>query len=261
MSSRILYKAFSLTEVLLAVATLAIGMLFIAGTFLAGIYLTTVAAERTTAAVVADEAFAKIKLYGINPTDPNLLSPNPARPDVLRRQLKRFEDVAARRPVPAEEFAYPSTNLDISEKQYYWSALCRRVDPNAASRLVQVTVFVTRKTASAASYLFRDVAGRPGPMQASFRAVGTGGSNVLAISPAFTAWVNDGCRIVDDQTGQIYRVVQRLPDPPDFSPNYSSVELDRPWEGGPFGPVWVVPPPIGSGKDPCIAVSQKVIRF
>ncbi|MCJ7673995.1 MAG: hypothetical protein MUO33_02460, partial [Sedimentisphaerales bacterium] len=72
MSSRSLYKAFSLTEVLLAVATLAIGMLFIAGTFLAGIHLTAVAAERTTAAVVADEAFAKIKLYGINPADPNL---------------------------------------------------------------------------------------------------------------------------------------------------------------------------------------------
>jgi hypothetical protein len=261
MSSRILYKAFSLTEVLLAVATLAIGMLFIAGTFLAGIYLTTVAAERTTAAVVADEAFAKIKLYGINPTDPNLL--NPGRPDVLRKQLKRFEDVAARRPVPAEEFAYPSTGLDMSEKQYYWSALCRRVDPNAASRLVQVTVFVTRKTASAASYpLYQSgVAGRPGPKQASFVAIGTGGSNVLTISPPYITWVNDGCTIVDDQTGQIYRVVQRLPDPPDFLPNYSSVELDRPWEGGPFGPVWVVPPPIGSGKDPCIAVSQKVIRF
>jgi hypothetical protein len=255
MSSRILYKAFSLTEVLLAVATLAIGMLFIAGTFLAGIHLTAITAERTTAAVAADEAFAKIKLYGINPTDPNLFV----------GPLRRFEDVAARRPVPAEEFAYPSTQVDISEKQYYWSALCQHVDPNGASRpsrLVQVTVFVIRKTASAASYpSYRSgVAGRPAPMRADFVAMGTGGSNVLAISPPYITWVNDGCTIVDDQTGQIYRVLQRRDPVPGAFPG-PTIELDRPWEGAPGGSIWVVPPPIGSGKDPCIAVYQKVMRF
>lgn len=235
----------------MAVATLAIGMLFIAGTFLAGIHLTAIAAERTTAAVAADEAFAKIKLYGINPADPNLAPV----------WLRRFEDVAARRPVAPEEFAYPSTPVDISEKQYYWSALCRRVDPNAASRLVQVTVFVTRKTASADSYLIRGIAGRPAPMRANFSVIGTGGSNVLRISPPYITWVNDGCRIVDNQTGEIYRVVQRRPDPPDIWSVGSAIELDRPWQGPIAGFVWVVPPPIGSGKDPCIAVSQKVIRF
>jgi hypothetical protein len=227
-------------------------MLFIAGTFLAGIYLTTVAAERTTAAVVADEAFAKIKLYGINPADPNLaVGP-----------LRRFEDVAARRPVPAEEFAYPSTQVDISEKQYYWSALCQRVDPNAASRpsrLVQVTVFVSRKTASAASY--QGGAGRPIPMAVRILILATPGSNVLTQSPgANTTWINDGCTIVDDQTGQIYRVLQRRDPVPGAFPG-PTIELDRPWEGAPGGSVWVVPPPIGGGKDPCIAVSQKVIRF
>jgi hypothetical protein len=253
MSSRILYKAFSLTEVLLAVATLAIGMLFIAGTFLAGIHLTAITAERTTAAVAADEAFAKIKLYGINPADPN----------VGLNSLKQFQDVAATRPIAPEEFAYPSTPVDISEKQYYWSALCRRVDPNAGSRLVQVTVFVTRKTASAASYpSYRSgVAGRPAPMRADFSVIGTGGSNVLRISPPYITWVNDGCTIVDDQTGQIYRVVQRRPDPPDIGSVGSAIELDRLWQGPIAGFVWVVPPPIGSGKDPCIAVYQKVMRF
>jgi hypothetical protein len=247
MSSRSLYKAFSLTEVLLAVATLAIGMLFIAGTFLAGIYLTTVAAERTTAAVVADEAFAKIKLYGINPTDPNLAP-------VL---LTRFEDVAVRRPVPVEEFAYPSTGLDISEKQYYWSALCRRVDPNTASRLVQVTVFVTRKTASAA--LYQGGAGKPIPMFVNIFVMR--GSNVLTPAGPNIIWINDGCTIVDNLTGQIYRVLQRRPDLPGGWPGQRAIELDRPWEGALANYVWVVPPPIGSGKDPCIAVSQKVIRF
>ncbi len=251
MKNRLAKTGFSLTEVLLAVATLAIGMLFIAGTFLAGIYLTTVAAERTTAAVVADEAFAKIRLYGINPADPNLLV----------GPLRRFEDVAARRPVAAEEFAYPSTNLDISEKQYYWSALCQHVDRNGASRpsrLVQITVFVTRKTASAASY--QGGAGRPIPMSVPILA--TRGSNVLTqISPGVnTTWINDGCTIVDDETGEIYRVLQRR-EPVSGAFPAPTIELDRPWEGTFGDRVWVVPPPIGSGKDPCIAVYQKVIRF
>ena len=251
MNNKLAKTGFSLTEVLLAVATLAIGMLFIAGTFLAGIYLTTVAAERTTAAVVADEAFAKIKLYGINPADPNLgVGP-----------LRRFENVAARRPVPVEEFAYPSTGLDISEKQYYWSALCQRVGSNAAgrppSRLVQVTVFVSRKTAGAASY--QGGAGKPVPM--SVNVLASRGSNVLTQSPgANTTWINDGCTIVDDQTGQIYRVLQRRDPVPGAFPG-PTIELDRPWEGAFGDRVWVVPPPIGSGKDPCIAVYQKVMRF
>ena len=63
---------FSLTEVLLAVATLTIGMAFVSGTFVAGVFLSTISSERTMAAVVADEAFAKIRLFGINPADSNL---------------------------------------------------------------------------------------------------------------------------------------------------------------------------------------------
>jgi len=251
MSSKLAKTGFSLTEVLLAVATLAIGMLFIAGTFLAGIYLTAVASEQTTAAVVADEAFAKIKLYGIDPADPTLLA----------GPLRRFENVAARRPVPDEEFAYPSTQGDISEKQYYWSALCQRVGLNAAGqppeRLVQVTVFVSRKTASAASY--QGGAGRPIPM--SVRISATPGSNVLTGSPGATqTWINDGCTIVDDETGQIYRVLQRC-NPVSGAFPAPTIELDRPWEGSHGVAVWVVPPPIGSGKDPCIAVYQRIMRF
>jgi len=249
MNNKLAKTGFSLTEVLLAIATLAIGMLFIAGTFLAGIYMTAVAAERTTAAVVADEAFAKIKLYGINPADPNLSF----------IQLMRFEDIAARRPVPAEEFAYPSTHADISEKQYYWSALCRRVDPNTASRLVQVTVFVSRKTASAASY--QGGAGMPVPMAVRILILATPPTNVLTGSPGPTlTWINDGCTIVDDQTGQIYRVLQRRDPVPSAFPG-PTIELDRPWEGVFANYVWVIPPPIGSGKDPCIAVYQKIMRF
>ena len=89
------HRGFSLIEVLLAVGTLAIGMIFIGGTFLTGIYFATISTERTIAAVAADEAFAKIKLYGINLTDPNLV-------------LDQLTPLEALNTIAAEEFAYPS---------------------------------------------------------------------------------------------------------------------------------------------------------
>ena len=57
----------------MAVGIMAVGMVFIAGVFPVGIHFTTIATERTIAAVVADEAFAKIKLYARgNLVDPKL---------------------------------------------------------------------------------------------------------------------------------------------------------------------------------------------
>jgi Tfp pilus assembly protein PilV len=240
MKNRLEHTGFSLTETLLAVGTLAIGLLFIAGAFLAGIHFTTIATERTIAAVAADEAFAKIRLYGINPADPNLMAD----------QLIRLESIRA---IDPNEFAYPSIEGNVFQKQYYWSALCRLAAPS--SRLVQLTVFVTRAAASATAY--QGGAGRPIPMPVSFTRT-TFGSNVLRISPPYTTWVNDGSTIVDNRTGRIYRVLQRRADQPDI------IDLASPWEGTegtPLGLVWVVPPPTSGGRDPCIAVYQKVIRF
>ena len=45
---------------------LSIGMMLVATMFPVAVYLTAVASERTMAAIVADEAFAKIQLYGVN---------------------------------------------------------------------------------------------------------------------------------------------------------------------------------------------------
>ena len=230
-------SGFSLTEVLLAVGTLAIGMIFIGGTFLAGIHFSTLAAERTTAAVAADEAFAKIGLYRVNPTN---LPPD---------QLTPFETLTS---IDPNEFAYPSTGSNIWQKQYFWSALCRRADPNQATRLVQVTVFVSRKIGSADSY--KGGAGRPIPMQVNVSSV-AGGSLLTITEPNKTTWINDGYTIVGNQTGQIYRVVQRDAGQPNL------VSLERPWQSGATGSVWVVPPPVGGGKNPTIAIYQKVIRF
>jgi Tfp pilus assembly protein PilV len=242
MSSRLKKSGFSLTEVLLAVGTLAIGMTFISGTFLAAIYLSTVSTERTIAAVVADEAFAKVRLYGINPAGPNLAID----------KLTPFE--ALNTDIPLDEFTYPSTKTQ-SDKQYSWSALCRSLYSGSTNRLVQVTVFISRKVGSRTIY--PGAVSRPVPVEVGVSFVsGSGNENKLTINIlAEQAYINDGSKIVSNRMGAIYRVVQRDPDAP------NTIVLDRAWEDGSADSVWVVPPPLGGGRDPEIAVYQKVIQF
>lgn len=243
---------FSLTEVLLAVGIIAVGMLFIAGVFPVGIYFTTIASERTIAAIVADEAFAKIRLYGVADSNSWPVPPGIACAD--------YRNVSV---VTPDEFAYPSDpNIGISDKQFYWSALCRRVDLDPNSRLVQVTVFVCRKIGSATTYPCPpDGSGVPvvWPMPVRVEVSGILGSEMLTMNnPLQKVFINDGYTIVDDENGQIYRVLER-----DTPPNDAVLRLDRAWNPGSILPdaVWVVPPPIGGGRKPCIAIYQRVIRF
>jgi Tfp pilus assembly protein PilV len=228
-------KGFSLTEVLLAVGTLAVGMLFIAGVFPVSIHLITISSERTIAATVADEAFAKIKLYGVNLSGLSYVNQTP------------LEIVS---PVPSDEFAYPSTPTDDpNSKKYWWSAICRRIDLND----VQVTVFVSRKAGVATTY--RTPSGatnsvRPVavPVQVALNA------GILQITNvADRSLINDGYTIVDDAFGQIYRVLER------YGTNLDLLRLNETWQGSTRA--WVVPPPVGGGRYPCVAVYQKVVRF
>lgn len=245
---------FSLTECLLAVGIIAVGMLFIAGVFPVGIHFTTIASERTIAAVVADEAFAKIRLYALG--DPN----NPFDDiDFSKLDPNRLTDYAQSVSINPIEFAYPSDpNMDILRKQYYWSALCRLTEPYSGPadprRLVQVTVFVCRKVGSGTMY--QGLPGdRPVPEPVVVDIPVVPGPDTLQIEPGKEAYINDGYTIVDNQTGQIYRVLERDADVP------NTIILDRPWLGGLPGLVWVVPPPVGGGRCPCIAIYQRVIRF
>ena len=238
MRKRRQYSGFSLTEVLLAVGTLAIGMVFISGTFLAGIHFSTISTERTIAAVVADEAFAKIRVYGIDFTDPNLAV----------SQQTPFESVSF---IPGVEFAYPSTRT-LSEKHYYWSALCRPVYSDPANRLVQVTVFVSRKLGSTITY----AGGTAWPVPAQVSVSGAIGDSVITITGDIQ-FINDGYTIIENGTGSIYRVVERGADP--AYPEQITLARNKTWQGG--DSVWVIPPPIGGGRYPCIGVYQKVIRF
>lgn len=267
-------RGFSLTEVLLAVGVLAVGMTFVAGVFPVAIHFTTISTERTIATIAADEAFAEIQLIvgdpccpiGASAFDNASLRPFEEQVNSIRMALKQGL-------IDPNVFAYPSTPGNILQKQYFWSALCRKVEPNPPnpnSRLVQVTVFVCRKIGTAARYWNPDDPTHivsavlyPMPVRvAVLRNLSMEANELLIVDRDSSddideeTFINDGCTIVDNRTGQIYRVVKREPGVP------AIVRLDRAW-GSIAGPseVWVVPPPVNGGRYPCVGVHQRLIRF
>ena len=254
---------FSLLETLLAVSTLAIGMIFVGGTFLTGIFLATVSTERTIATVAVDEALAKIRLYGL---DPNI----PVDECTPYTELIR---------IPESELLYPSTDVN-SPRQYSWSALCRRLTTD--SRLVQVTVFVSRQTGAGTRYWMCDPNTSeleqveiPWPVRIEVTQEDDDEEDELTIEDSDGSddideytFVSDGATLVDNRTGHIYRVLERYADSPD------RIRLDRPWieglsttedeegddeEGA--NEVWVIPRPVGGGRSPLVAVYQEIMRF
>jgi len=120
------------------------------------------------------------------------------------------------------------------------------------NRLFQVTVFVSRKTGATTTY----EGGTGLPVPVAVGVTGTVGDYMLSITDNVT-FINDGYTIVENGTGDIYRVVERRADP--ALPEQITLARDKPWRGG--GSVWVVPPPVGGGKNPCIGVYQKLISF
>ena len=246
-------NGFSLTEVLMAVGILGIGLVFIAGVFPVGVRFTTIATERTKAAVAADEAFAKIRLYDVSfaperwPTNSNCVD---------------FFEVADSNIAPSE-FEYPSTDIG-RRKAYSWSALCRRTAANTS--LVQVTVFVCRKAGANAEYWYRQSDGSlsqspyPVPVWVEVRRGNRDDELLITeIDSDEETFINDGCTIVDDATGRLYRVLERVPYD---RPRNDIIKLDRDWQG-PSGlaKVWVIPPQANGGRYPCVAIYQRVIKF
>lgn len=245
------YCGFSLIEVLLAMATLSIGMIFVAGVFPVAIHFSTIATERTIAAVVVDEAFAKIRIYGEVDLDyQNWLSAEPPVGCVDFSELLVALD--------PNEFAYPSyDNADILRTRYCWSALCRRI---GTTRLVQVTVFISRKIGSGTGYRDPDNLMGKGvqyPMPVKVGVSLVSGNELRIKDSEQTSFINDDYTIVDDLTGRLYRVLERYASQPD------TIVLDRPWDVDSPAPdlVWVVPSPANGGRYPCLAVYQKVVRF
>ncbi len=255
-------RGFSLAEVLMALAILAVGMAFIAGVFPAGIYYTIISTERTLGSVAADEAFAKIRLYGVDV--------NSTSPLMTTLGCVDFSGASAIRPIPVDtqynEFAYPS-DPNVSDKRYYWSALCRRVSgTKPGDSLVQVTVFVSRKTGVGTNYYDpTDITNPigytyPRPVYVTVEA-GTNPTRILQIryrdenDKIERTFINAGSIIIEDTFGRIYRVVERNSATPD------EITIERDWQGLVSDKIWVIPPPVGGGRQPCIGVFQKEMLF
>jgi prepilin-type N-terminal cleavage/methylation domain-containing protein len=275
------HSGFSLTEVLIAIGILSVAMVFIAGVFPAGIYFATVATERTIAAVAADEAFAKIRIYAKGDLSTTNYDYDPNRWPLKVKNANALADFNDNSVFPAtvnidsNEFAYPSVNTDVTQKQYCWSALCglteiynATINPNPP---VQVTVFICRKANPNLEYRTpngTDDGAWPVPVKVGVSFSGTS-KNELQISSGKESYINDGYTIVDDATGRIYRVRERYQDDPATVGlrEDTVILLDRDWEGGSPKDVWVVPPPVSGtrkvthGRYPCIAVYQKVMQF
>jgi len=253
-------KGFSLAEVLMSLGILSIGMLLIAAIFPAGVYFATISTERTIAAVVADEAFAKIKIYG---NDPNINFEPLVDLGVECSIFPRSNLMLAE--WSEDEFLYPSDN-SLNDRIYSWSAIWRRL-PDPTGRNVQVTVFVSRKAGLAAMYYRHDLsAGEPGtieednlfPAPVPVRITTDNTEQITIENPDYRTFLTEGCTIVDGETGFLYRVLRR------DDANHDVIYLDRDFidlDSDGESDVWVVPHPVGGGRVPCIAVYQKIIRF
>ena len=178
-------------------------------------------------------------------------------------------------------FLYPTEPLSEGTK-YHWSALCRRV----GNKDVQVTVFVNRKTFAGMKFygFYHDRTAAPynnpsqvpvvtsiWPRPVPVNVIPLSSTRVLSIGagPGFIQTTNrtffdEGYTIVDDYTGNIYRILEMKDENGD---GFLDIVLMDDWQIPAGKPatitdiVWVVPPGVGSSRYPCVGVFQKVIRF
>lgn len=258
-------SGFSLIETLLAVGTLAVGMVFVAGTFTAGVYFASVSTEKTVATVVADEAVAKIALFGLD------LDPKSTK--LKTDGFVPYEDVNRIR-MASRECLYPSDSNSYYG-EYAWSAICRR--SSSDGRLCELSIFVSRLMGVNATYWRCDTAGvlqtdptLPRPLRVGVTVAQTTDptrSELTILNDTSTTaadeslFLDAGFMIVDDATGRIYRVVDRS----STTSGTARVTIVPAWldatAQGTAAQVWVVPRPVTGGRCPLVTVYQKVIRF
>jgi prepilin-type N-terminal cleavage/methylation domain-containing protein len=276
-------SGFSLTEMLIATGIMAIGLVMVATIFPVGVKLTSMSTERTIGAVVADEAFAKIQLYGLRDFQ---FWPSAQRaggdPDATYEACDDFlytnlydigpDGQPATGDEPATliddtgDFIYPSAEVPVGQQRnYHWSALCRRV----GAKEVQVTVFVTRKIAAASQYrAWDDIAALsdwPKPVKVQIDSVVDPRTLEFSTTGPWSSqtreFFDEGCTIVDNYSGRIYRVLEVKDTDSDNMPDTLLLQQDWVDSGLLDETIWVVPPAVGSDRYPCVGVYQKTIYF
>lgn len=316
----------------MAMGILGIGLVLVAMVFPAGIKLTGVATERTIGAIAANEAVAKIQLFGLRDFQywPAAVIAEDKNVPVYRPPANEWEnatydscdgflDTAEWMHVAGndglfgttddlftnltsvwDEFLYPSTSiLPVGqERNTHWSALCRRV----GEKDVQVTVFVTRKNAAGMSYYSWDyvpamknfVQGTsfwPSPvpvyLEYEYDSADPASRKKLLVLPdqgnevwelvsgqtrTVFGFFDDAITIVEDRTGKIYQVLEYKDANGDQSKDTLVLMKEWQWPGyemDPFNPpvgkltrkFWVVPPAVGSDRNPVIAVTQTTVTI
>jgi len=248
-----LVQGFSLTEVLMAVGVLSIGIMLVATMFPVALYLTTVASEKTMAAIVADQAFAKMQLYGY--------VPQAADGDGFVRY--KFRMVDDEHKMDPNEFIYLVEGS--GQPQYSWEALCRKLNSDVNDMRYSVKLFVSRKTAPNLKYI-RDFAEPnrsdwPLPIVAETEYQG---QNRLKMKYGQGKYLNPppSTTIVDYNSGRLFRIVSREAG--------DIVILDRNWDRDINHPdeIWYVPSAVDPvdinepfGNNPDIEVFQRIIDF
>ncbi len=240
--------AFSLVEVMIATGILTIGFAFIAGVFPVAIKLVASATETTMAPIVKQEAFAKIRLYGVDPASANW--PVDGGGNLLTNTSVIYAQVAPAAFLPWE-YDYPSA-VTTDDKNYSWSAICRYVGSPSVTD-VEVTVFVSRKAGAGA---------RPMPVKVEVTVENSDPTRKFQINATppinlENGFIVLGAKVVRDFNGQIYTVVSRKV----LADRTVEIEVDKDLPPGAILNMWVVPPAVGGGRNPCIGISQRTIGF
>jgi len=265
------FGGFTLIEALIATGILGMGLILIATVFPVGIKLTAISAERSIGTIAANEGTAKVQLWGLPRDVTTWAVTNPATlphtecVDFLTLVNQNYAAVAGWtvKDITWDEFLYPSAEMAESQR-YHWSALCRAVSANE----VQVTVFATRKVDEAASYYTSTVGSyeswpQPVKVSVTFDAA-SGKEKELQVKAGVWgantySFFGGNSTIVDDKTGRIYRVQEYKDGNSDGSKD--TLVLMENWQPAADGVIWVVPPAVGSTRNPVVGVVQTTIAL